>query len=186
MPISSKIYAFSDCLKQGKTLLYPTDTIWGLGCDATNQAAVDRIYTLKNRTKDKPLIALVSGIEMLAQYVEVIPKNIASFLQNDRPTTIVYPNGKGLEKGVISANGSVAIRIPTPCFALDLIKSFGKPIVSTSANVSGNPIPESFNEIDPYILAHVDETVPLDKEKVARIPSQVLQIMPDGTVKQLR
>mgnify|MGYP000320554365 CR=1 FL=1 len=96
---------FCNTLKHGKTLLYPTDTIWGLGCDATNQAAVDRIYTLKNRTKEKPLIALVSGIEMLAQYVEVIPKNIASFLQNDRPTTIVYPNGKGLAKGVISANG---------------------------------------------------------------------------------
>lgn len=186
MPISSKIYAFSDCLKQGKTLLYPTDTIWGLGCDATNQAAVDRIYTLKNRTKDKPLIALVSGIEMLKQYVENVPENIEELLNIEHPTTLVYLKGKELAKGVISDNGSVAIRIPKPCFALDLIKSFGKPIVSTSANVSGNPIPESFNEIDPYILAHVDETVPLDKEKVARIPSQVLQIMPDGTVKQLR
>lgn len=182
----AEIKKYTKALHAGKTLLYPADTIWGLGCDATNQEAVDAIFNLKNRPKNKPLIALVANIDMLRQYVETIPENIEELLQNDRPTTLVYPNGKGLAKGVISENGSVAIRIPKPCFSLDLIAAFGKPIVSTSANLSGEPIPATFREIDPYILAQVDETVPLDKDKVARVPSQVLQVMPDGGVQQLR
>ncbi len=182
--METKTYA--SFLKAGKTLLYPADTIWGLGCDATNQEAVNKIFTLKNRPKNKPLIALVANIDMLRQYIETVPENIEELLQNDRPTTLVYPNGQGLAKGVISNNGSVAIRIPKPCFALDLIAAFGKPVVSTSANLSGEPIPATFHEIDPYILAQVDETVPLNKDKVARVPSQVLQVMPDGSVQQLR
>ena len=183
---NNNINVFSDCLEDGKTLLYPTDTIWGLGCDATNQDAVDRIYTLKIRSRSKPLIALVSDIDMLVQYIGTVPKNIDNLLASDHPTTIIYPKGKGLAKGVIAHNGSVAIRITRAGFALDLVKSFGKPIVSTSANISDAPIPESFGEIDPHILARVDEVVPLNKEKIARVPSQVLQIMPDGSVKQLR
>ena len=173
-------------LKTGKTLLYPTDTIWGLGCDATNQAAVEKIYSLKKRDLSKPLIALVADVNMLSNYVSELPENIYALLNSDVPTTLVYPKGKGLAKGVMAHNGSVAIRIPTAGFALDLIKSFGKPIVSTSANISDAPVPESFGEIDPYILAQVDEVVPLNKEKIARISSQVLQLMPDGSVKQLR
>lgn len=182
--METKTYA--SFLKAGKTLLYPADTIWGLGCDATNQEAVNKIFALKNRPKNKPLIALVANIDMLRQYVETVPENINALLQTEQPTTLVYPNGKGLAKGVISNNGSVAIRIPKPCFALDLIATFGKPVVSTSANLSGGPIPATFREIDPYILAQVDETVPLNKDKVARIPSQVLRVMPDGSVQQLR
>lgn len=183
---SNKINVFSDYLEDGKTLLYPTDTIWGLGCDATNKAAVEKIYALKKRDLSKPLIALVADTNMLSNYVSELPENIHALLKSDFPTTLVYPNGKGLAKGVMAPNGSVGIRIPTAGFALDLVKSFGKPIVSTSANISAAPVPESFDEIDPHILAQVDEVVPLNKEKVARIPSQVLQIMPDGSVKQLR
>ena len=177
---------FVSILKTGKTLLYPTDTIWGLGCDATNQAAVEKIYSLKKRDLSKPLIALVADVNMLSNYVSELPENIYALLNSDVPTTLVYPKGKGLAKGVMAHNGSVAIRIPTAGFALDLIKSFGKPIVSTSANISDAPVPESFGEIDPHILAQVDEVVPLNKEKIARISSQVLQLMPDGSVKQLR
>jgi L-threonylcarbamoyladenylate synthase len=184
MKIDLNIY--TSVLNAKKNILYPTDTIWGLGCDATNQDAVDRIYALKIRSKSKPLIALVSDIDMLAQYIGTVPKNIDSLLATDRPTTIIYPKGKGLAKGVIAHNGSVAIRIPKAGFALDLVKSFGKPIVSTSANISDAPIPDSYGEIDPHILAQVDEVVPLNKEKVALVPSQVLQIMPDGSLKQLR
>lgn len=177
---------YNAILSAGKTLLYPADTIWGLGCDATNQEAVDAIFKLKNRPKNKPLIALVADIEMLKQYVETVPENIEELLKNEHPTTLVYPNGRGFAKGVISNNGSVAIRIPKACFALDLIKAFGKPIVSTSANISGASIPITYDEIDSRILVQVDEIVPLDKAKVARVPSKVLQIMPDGSVKQLR
>ena len=177
---------FVSILKTGKTLLYPTDTIWGLGCDATNQAAVAKIYALKKRDLSKPLIALVADVNMLSNYVSELPENIHALLKSDVPTTLVYPKGKGLAKGVMAHNGSVAIRIPTAGFALDLVISFGKPIVSTSANISDAPVPESFGEIDPHILAQVDEVVPLNKEKIARISSQVLQLMPDGSVKQLR
>ena len=184
MEIDIRLYTAS--LNSGKTLLYPADTIWGLGCDATNQEAVDAIFKLKNRPKNKPLIALVANIDMLTQYVDTLPNNITELLKSEHPTTLIYPKGKGLAKGVISKNGSVAIRMPKPCFILDLIGAFGKPIVSTSANLSGAPIPTTFHEIDTQILAQVDEIVPLDKDKIARIPSQVLQVMPDGSVKQLR
>jgi len=177
---------FVTALKHGKTLLYPADTIWGLGCDATNQKAVDTIFKLKNRPKNKPLIALVSDIEMLKQYVENFPENIKELLNSEHPTTLVYPKGKELAKGVISDNGSVAIRIPKPCFVHDLIAAYGKPIVSTSANLSGAPIPTTYHEIDPQILAQVDEVVPLNKDNVTQIPSRVLQVLPDGSVKQLR
>ena len=93
---------FCTILNKGKTLLYPADTIWGLGCDATNQEAVNKIFALKNRPKNKPLIALVANIDMLRQYVESVPENIEELLQNERPTTLVYPKGKGLAEGVIS------------------------------------------------------------------------------------
>lgn len=184
MEIDIRLYTAS--LNSGKTLLYPSDTIWGLGCDATNQEAVNKVFALKNRPKNKPLIALVSGIEMLSKYVENLPNTIEELLQNDIPTTLVYPKGIGLAKGVISQNGSVAIRIPKPCFALDLITAFGKPIVSTSANLSGELIPTQYSKIDSHILEHVDEIVPLEKEKIARTPSRVLMLLPNGSVKQLR
>lgn len=184
--MNPKLQRSISALEDGKSLLYPADTIWGLGCDATNQEAVNRIFALKNRTLDKPLIALVADVNMLAEYVEQLPSNIDELLQYDQPTTLIYPKGKGLANGVISTNGSVAIRIPKPSFALDLVTAFGKPVVSTSANLSGDPIPATYNEIDPYILAHVNEIVLLNKDKIARIPSRVLQILPDGTVTPLR
>lgn len=186
MNIQSNILSFCNSLAQGKSLLYPTDTIWGLGCDATNPEAVEKIYTLKKRAKNKPLIALVSDIEMLSKFVSEVPKNINEIISNKLPTTIIYPKGKGLANGVISENGSVAIRIPKPGIALDIVTAFGKPIVSTSANISEKPIPTTYTEIDPYILAHVDEIVPLDKENIASTPSRVLQLLPDGTLATLR
>ena len=184
MEVDIKKYA--EALQIGKTLLYPADTIWGLGCDATNQKAVNALFTLKKRPLEKPLIALVDSVEMLSEYVENLPENIEELLQSDQPTTLVYPQGKGLANGVISQNGSIAIRIPKPCFALDLISAFGKPLVSTSANISGAPIPTQYSEIDSRILEHVDEVVPLEKEKIASIPSRVLLLLPNGSVKQLR
>lgn len=186
MAIQSNIHLYCNSLAQGKTLLYPTDTIWGLGCDATNQEAVDAIFKLKNRPKNKPLIALVSDLDMLSKYVTKLPKNIESLLDTNIPTTLIYPKGKDLAKGVLSENGSVAIRIPKPCFALDLITAFGKPIVSTSANISGEPIPTLQHEIDVKILGQVDEIVPLKSENKTHIPSRILLLMPDGTVKKIR
>ena len=183
---SINIESYCGLLKSGKTLLYPTDTIWGLGCDATNDQAVEKIYSIKQRAYTKPLIALVADTAMLAKYVDKLPAHIDEILKSDLATTIIYPKGKGLAKGVISNNGSVALRIPRSCFALELIKAFGKPIVSTSANISDWPIPKSYSDIHPSILEQVDEVVPLDKEKVAQLPSRILQLLPDGTFITLR
>jgi L-threonylcarbamoyladenylate synthase len=118
--------------------------------------------------------------------VDKLPAHIDEILKSDLATTIIYPKGKGLAKGVISTNGSVALRIPRACFALELINAFGKPIVSTSANISDWPIPKSYSDIHPSILEQVDEVVPLDKEKVAQLPSRILQLLPDGTFITLR
>ena len=167
-------------------MLYPTDTIWGLGCDATNAEAVEKIYSIKQRVRTKPLIALVADATMLTNYVEKIPPDMDEVLKSDLATTIIYPKGKGLAKGVISANGSVALRIPRTCFASELIKAFDKPIVSTSANISDQPIPTSYSDIHPSILEQVDEVVPLEKETVTHLPSRILQLLPDGTFLTLR
>ena len=186
MLFDSKIRDYCELLQNGKTLLYPTDTIWGLGCDATNQEAVDAIFKIKNRPKNKPLIALVADVDMLSKYVTKLPKNIESLLGTNVPTTLIYPQGKDLAKGVLSENGSVAIRIPQPSIALKIVKNFGKPLVSTSANLSGEPIPKLQHEIDAKILEQVDEILPLKSENKTHIPSRILLLMPDGTVKKIR
>ncbi|MDY0779626.1 L-threonylcarbamoyladenylate synthase [Tenacibaculum sp. IB213877] len=165
-------------LLKGKTILYPTDTVWGLGCDATNEGTVKKIYQIKNREESKSLIILVSSINMLKKYVSV-PKKALEILQKaERPTTIIYQNPKGLASNVISKeDNSVAIRIVQDDFCRKLIKSFKKPIVSTSANISGQPTPMSFSEIDKAILHSVDYVVNLHQEKVATKSSTILKIV---------
>jgi len=165
------------CLKQEKTILYPTDTVWGLGCDATNEEAVKKIYQLKNREESKSLIILVNSIEMLQDYVENIHEKALQILkESKKPTTIIYNNPKGLAPNMIASDNTIAIRIPQDEFCVQLIKEFGKPIVSTSANVSGEPTPKSFSEISEAILKNVDYVVDLHQEKVAEKSSTILKI----------
>lgn len=170
-------------LKEGNTILYPTDTVWGLGCDATNLAAVKKIYQLKNREESKSLIILVSSIEMLEQYVDCIPEKAIEILRkSEKPTTIIYNNPKGLAANTIGSDNTIAIRIPQDDFCIQLIKEFGKPIVSTSANVSGEPTPKSFSEISKAILKNVDYVVNLHQEKVAEKSSTILKIEGDTVI----
>ena len=115
---------FVSILKTGKTLLYPTDTIWGLGCDATNQAAVAKIYTLKKRKLSKPLIALVADVNMLSNYVSDLPENIHALLKSEVPTTLVYPKGKGLAKGVMAHNGMLLSMQTTIMLLIPLKRCF--------------------------------------------------------------
>jgi len=165
------------CLKQEKTILYPTDTVWGLGCDATNEEAVKKIYQLKNREESKSLIILVDSIEMLKKYVGNIPKKALEILKTSKkPTTIIYNGPKGLAPNTIASDNTIAIRIPQDEFCIQLIKEFGKPIVSTSANVSGEPTPKSFSEISQAILKSVDYVVNLHQDKVAEKSSTILKI----------
>ena len=165
-------------LEQEKLLLYPTDTVWGIGCDATSTTAVKKIYNLKNRAESKSLIILVSSIVMLQEYIADIQQNIIDIIQSaEKPTTIIYSNPKGIAANAIAKeDNTVAIRIPNNNFCKALINRLGRPIVSTSANVSGVPTPMSFSEIQKPILEGVDYIVDLHQEKTAVKSSTILKV----------
>ena len=175
-------------LKAGDVILYPTDTVWGLGCDATLDNAVQRIFYLKKRDDAKSVIILVSDADMLARYVRQIPPMAIDLLEiNDKPMTIIYPEGVGLSAKVIAEDGSVAIRIPQNEFCVEMIRAFGKPIVSTSANISGEETPACFAEINAEILDGAEHIVePSLEEGSTGLSSQIIKIGLGGEVKVIR
>jgi len=174
-------------LKSGKILLYPTDTVWGIGCDATDFDAIKKIYTLKKRTESKSMICLVSDFEMLKYYIENIPEMAIDLIKSTtKPTTIIYDKPIHIAKNLIAEDGSLAVRIVKEGFAHQLIKEFNKPIVSTSANIANNPTPKSFKEISSTILKGVDYVVNLPSEKIETKPSTIIKLNNDGTVKIIR
>ncbi|MGJ8742958.1 L-threonylcarbamoyladenylate synthase [Polaribacter sp.] len=174
--IGSEIAKANQYLKDGKTILYPTDTVWGLGCDATNYDAVSSIFKLKNRVESKSLIVLVSSVHMLKKYVSVPKKALDILKSSNQPTTIIYKNPKGFAKNTIAEDHTIAIRIVQHDFCRKLIKKFGKPIVSTSANVSETPTPKSFSEISDIILKGVHYVVNLEEDTIATKSSTILKI----------
>ena len=140
-------------LQKGGNILYPTDTVWGIGCDATNEKAVTKIFRIKKREESKSLVILVNNIEMLRQHVGEIPTKLIDILKKaTKPTTVIYKSPKGLAKNVIAKDNTVAIRIAQDEFCQKLIKKFGKPLVSTSANISGSRTPSTFKEINQSIF----------------------------------
>ncbi len=164
-------------LQNGKVIVYPTDTVWGIGCDATNEEAVQEIYKIKNREESKSLIVLVSSLSMLKKYVTVPEVAINLLKKATRPTTIIYQNPTGIAKNIINKeDNTLAIRIAQDDFCTELIENFGKPIVSTSANVSGNLTPKSFSQIEQSILDAVDYVVNLHQSKVSEKSSTILKI----------
>lgn len=147
-------------LQEGGTILYPTDTIWGIGCDATNADAVEKIIQLKNRPAEKSFAILVADEVQLMKYVASVDIKLLKFLETtQKPTTVIYERAIGFANNVIADNGSVAIRICRDEFCKHLIKRFGKPIVSTSANISGMPSATTFGEINAAIIDGVDYAV---------------------------
>jgi len=163
-------------LKQGLPILYPTDTVWGIGCDATNVAAVEKIYEIKKRVATKSLIVLVSDLEMLREFIPKIPTKALNLVKNTtEPTTIIYENPIGLAENLVAADHSVGIRIVQDEFCQALIKTFGKPIVSTSANISGSPTPQSFKEITPSIINNVSYIAQL-KSTFSKKPSRIIKV----------
>jgi L-threonylcarbamoyladenylate synthase len=147
-------------LNQGGTILYPTDTIWGVGCDATNPDAVKKIYALKKRPADRSLIVLLADPRDINRYTSQPQPYIADYLEKTtRPTTVIYENALGLAENLIADDGSIAIRIVKEDFCRHLIKRFRKPIVSTSANISGRDAPQNFADITEEIKQGVDYTV---------------------------
>ena len=173
-------------LKNGKIILYPSDTIWGLGCDATNEIAVSKIFKIKSRPLNKPLLILVPDLSILKEYIHDFPDEALEIINKKEPTTIIYQNGKNLPQGIIAPDGSVGIRIPKKGFALELVKNFGKPIVSTSANISGKKIPKNLMEISDEILYQVDDTVNLEKNNFSTKPSNIVKITSEGKLIKIR
>ena len=169
------------------TILYPTDTVWGIGCDATDEKAVQKVYQLKQRDDSEALICLVKDIDMLSKYVENIPEKAMAYLeQTDRPTTVIYPKAKHLAKNLIAEDGSIAIRICQTEFCQNLLHDFDKPIVSTSANISGSPTPSSFEDIQDEILKGVDYVVNLLDNKIKSKPSRIIKFDNKGNLQILR
>jgi L-threonylcarbamoyladenylate synthase len=175
-------------LKSGGVILYPTDTVWGLGCDATNGSALNKIFKIKLRSESKSLIILVDGEAMLERYVKDIPEIVFEIIEaSDTPITIIYPQGKNLASGVCREDGSVGIRICSDEFCSELIQRFRKPIVSTSANISGEPSPSHFREIDESVISAADYVVKYRQEdRRKHSPSPVIKIDKSGVFKIIR
>ncbi len=175
-------------LKKGKIILYPTDTIWGIGCDATNEEAIKKIYKIKNRDINKPFIVLVSDIEMLKKYVENLHPRIETLLYyHNRPLTIIYKKAKNLPDILTGDKGSIAIRVIKEKVISKLIEKFGKPIVSSSANIAGEPFPRSYEEINQKIKKEVDYILPY-KQNIPSdtTPSVIAKYNRNGKLKFLR
>jgi len=156
-----------ETLKQGGLILYPTDTVWGIGCDATNEDAVKKIFKLKQRSDSKALICLVADDRMLKKYIKDIPDAAFDIMDiEDNPITIIYDNPQNLAQNLIAEDNTIAIRIPDHEFCFQLVRKFNGAIVSTSANISGQPTPKSFKEIHEDILKGVDYVVNLHRDKI--------------------
>ena len=183
-----EVKAAVDTLKAGGIILYPTDTVWGIGCDATNEAAVARVFELKRRADSKSLITLVADADMLGKYVKVIPEVAINLLEvNDKPMTIIYPDAMGLAPNVVAEDGSAGIRIPMNDFCVAVIRRFHKPIVSTSANISGEPAPAFYEDIPMEIIDAVDWVAdPYLEEGATGEPSQIIQVGLHGEIKIIR
>lgn len=187
-------------LRAGGTILYPTDTVWGLGCDATNPEAVKRIFEIKKRDDSKSLVLLADSLDMVAKYIREIPSIAIDLVEvNDAPMTIVYPGAISREPGsagdrwhlawnCVAEDGSVGIRIPSCCeFCIGLVHKLGRPLVSTSANISGEPAPARFSDIVDVVRDAVDFVVPpsIDRGSTGK-PSQIIKLGLRGEVKILR
>lgn len=174
-------------LKKGNIILYPTDTVWGLGCDATNADAVDKLNNLKNRGADKSLICLVSDFKMLQQYVEEVPEVAYDILKYaQKPTTIIYDDPIRVAENVVANDNTLGIRVVRDPFVGKLIRKFKKPLVSTSANFSGDPTPKTFKEINPKLIEAVDYTVQVKSNSKYTKPSAIIKIGIDSKVKIIR
>ena len=188
-----------EVLRNGGTILYPTDTVWGLGCDATNPDAVSEIYRIKRRSDSKALVLLASDMDMVARYVREIPEIAVQLVEvNDRPMTIIYPGAIAAEAGApadrhmlarntVAEDGSVGIRIPHMEFCVKLVRRLGRPLVSTSANISGEPAPGNFSEIADAVRKSVDYIVDSSLESGATgQSSSIIKVGLDSTISIIR
>lgn len=188
-----------EVLRKGGVILYPTDTIWGIGCDACNEEAVEKVFKIKRRSGAKSLVLLASDLDMVAKYVKEIPSIAIDLVEvNDAPMTIIYPEGQYLAPNTVAEDGSVGIRIPYveegqtaensgAAFCRELVRRLRRPLVSTSANISGEPSPASFAEISEEIRSAVDYVVPkcCDRASTGKA-SQIIKLGLGGEVEIIR
>lgn len=177
-----------EVLQNGGVILYPTDTIWGIGCDATNEEAVKRIYEIKKRADSKSMLVLMENINSLERYVDEVPDIAYDLIEvTEKPMTIIYSGAKNLAKNLIAENGSIGIRITSEDFTRQLIQRFKKPIVSTSANISGSSSPAFFDEISDEIIGAVDYVVEYRQDDITpKEPSSIIKLGVDGEIEILR
>lgn len=175
-------------LRKGGIILYPTDTVWGMGCDATNDDAVRRLMQLKRRSDSKAMISLVDSLESLANWVNFIPTKALNELESEnlRPLTVIYDLPKGIAPSLLAEDGSAAFRITGHKFSRELCRVLNAPLVSTSANISGRPTPLSFFEIDQELIDAVDYVCHTDRDKKDSPPSRILKINNINEIKVIR
>lgn len=175
-------------MSEGGVILYPTDTIWGIGCDATNEDAVRRVYEIKQRTDSKAMLVLVDSPVKVDFYVQDVPEIAWDLIElADKPLTIIYSGARNLAPGLLAGDGSVGIRVTNEEFSQRLCRQFRKAIVSTSANVSGQPSPKNFSEISGEIKSAVDYIVGYRQEETANPkPSSIIKLDKGGVIKIIR
>ncbi len=188
MNINDDIRKACEVMEKGGIILYPTDTIWGIGCDATNEEAVKRIFEIKHRSDSKAMLVLTDSAAKLNYYVKEVNDVAWDLIElSDKPMTIIYDGARNLAKNLIAEDGSVGIRITNEAFSKQLCQRFRKAIVSTSANISGTPSPANFSEISEEIKKAVDYIVESRRdEKIEAKPSSIIKLSAKGEIKIIR
>lgn len=177
-----------EVLKQGGIILYPTDTIWGVGCDATNEKAVEKLYAIKQRDKSKSMLILLDNPAKLQTYIQEVPDIAWDLIDlTDKPLTIIFNGAKNLAANLISNDGSIGIRITDEEFSRELCMRFRKPIVSTSANITGQTSPQNFNQINPEVIDLVDYVVEYRQSDINKqSPSSIIKLEANGNINIIR
>ncbi len=187
MDINTEVHNAFEVIQNGGIILYPTDTVWGLGCDATNAEAVQKIYQLKQREETKSMICLMNGERMMYQVFKDIPEVAWQILDlSEKPTTLILDEPRNVAANLIASDKTLGIRLVKEPFCFKLMERMKKPLVSTSANISGQPTPLSFKEISPEIIKGVDYVVNLHRDKTSSKPSTIIKLTKDAQVKIIR
>ncbi len=186
--IQQEVHNAYEVIKNGGIILYPTDTVWGIGCDASNPEAVKKIYALKKRAESKSMIVLVNGDRLFHNVFNNVPEVTWDILDcSDKPTTLILDNPRNVAKEVISSDNSLGIRIVNEPFCFRLIERMKRPLVSTSANISGQPSPSNFKEISKEIIDGVDYVVNLRREEMKYVkPSTIIKLKENNQVTIIR
>lgn len=187
MNLNEEVHKAFEVIQNGGIILYPTDTVWGIGCDATNSEAIKKIYALKQREETKSMIVLMNGEKMMYNVFKDIPEVAWQILDlSEKPTTLILDNPRNVATNIIADDKTLGVRIVKEPFCFKLMERMKKPLVSTSANISGMFTPKSFKEITPEIINGVDYVVNLHHEKICDKPSTIIKLTSDSQVKIIR